>query len=491
MGRRSPSGPERPRYARSVTAEGADGPDLLVLGGTVVSASASRRADVAIRGGVIDAVEPDLGGLRETAREVVDASGLLVLPGAVDVHTHTRVASNEEPDRFYRDSLAAAFGGTTTFLAFNNPGTGSSPAAHRSLLAGIEEFRRATRNDSAVDFALSPAILGGMEDPLSELPAMVDAGVPTAKAFMVFDFRLTDRSIFEALRILGERGGMLEVHCEDPVLIDAAVASALQHGDTSPRHHAATRTTEAEAVATHRAMAFARAADAPIHVVHLSCSAALSHVRDARASGVRASAETCPHYLALTEDRYDEPDPLECAKCVISPPLRPAADQDAMWAGLIAGDLSLVATDHVPDRLAVEKGEAARGVAFDQISNGAPGIETLLAVVHGTGVATGRITLERMVDLLSTTPARRFGLGQKGAIEVGRDGDVVLFDPRAERTIRQDDLHHTSDFTPYEGLDVQGAVRSVFVRGRAVIRDGAAVDDRGYGQFVERGPVGD
>jgi dihydropyrimidinase len=150
-----------------------------------------------------------------------------------------------------------------------------------------------------------------MDDPLAELPAMVDAGVPTAKAFMVFDFRLADRAIFEAMRVLGERGGMLEVHCEDPVLIDAAVASALQHGDTAPRHHAATRSAEAEAVATRRAMAFARAADAPVHVVHLSCNEALRYVAEARASGVRATAETCPHYLALTDDRYDEPDPVE------------------------------------------------------------------------------------------------------------------------------------------------------------------------------------
>jgi len=222
-------------------------------------------------------------------------------------HTHTRVASDAEPDRFYQDSLAAAFGGTTTFLAFNNPGTGSSAAAHRSILAGIEEVRRVTASDSAVDYALSPAILGGMHDPLAELPAMVDEGVPTAKAFMVFDFRLADRSIFEAMRILGERGGMLEVHCEDPVLIDAAVEAALQRGDTSPRHHAATRSTEAEAVATHRAMAFARAADAPVHVVHLSCATALRYVAEARATGVRATAETCPHYLVLTDARYDWP----------------------------------------------------------------------------------------------------------------------------------------------------------------------------------------
>jgi dihydropyrimidinase len=471
------------------TIEGA-GPDLLIRGGTVVTATGSRRADVAVRGGAIVAIEPDLAGAAASAREVVDAIGLLALPGCVDVHTHTRVATDAEPDRFWRDSLAAAFGGTTTFLAFNNPGTGSSPAAHRSILAGIREFRAVTAHDAAIDFALSPTILGGMDNPIAELPAMVDAGVPTAKAFMIFDFRLADRAIYDAMRVLGERGGLLEVHCEDPVLIDTAVASALQHGDTAPRHHAGTRTTEAEAVATHRTMAFARAADAPVHVVHLSCAAALRYVADARASGVRVSAETCPHYLALSDDRYDTADPIECARSLISPPLRPPADQDSLWAGLAAGDLSIVASDHVPDRLAVEKGDAARGVPFDRISNGAPGIETLLAIVYGRGVATGRITVERMVDLLATTPARRFGLASKGALEIGRDADVVLFDPTARRTIRQADVHHTSDYTPYEGFELEGAVRSVYVRGRPVIRDGSAVADRGQGRFVEREGAG-
>ena len=460
--------------------------DLLVRGGTVVTATGSFAADVAIHGGAIEAVEPDLSSLAASSAEVVDASGLLVLPGCVDVHTHTRVASDAEPDRFHQDSVAAAFGGTTTFVAFNNPGTGSSPAAQRSILAGIDEFRRVTASDAAVDFALSPAILGGMDDPIAELPAMVDAGVPTAKAFMVFDFRLADRAIFAAMRALGERGGMLEVHCEDPVLVDAAVADALQRGDVAPRYHATTRSPDAEAVATHRAMAFARAADAPVYVVHLSCAAALRQVAEAKASGVRAYAETCPHYLTLTEERYDEPDPLTCARCLISPPLRPAADRDALWDGLAAGDLDLVATDHVPDRLSVEKAEAARGIPFDRISNGAPGIETLLATVYNGGVARGRLTLERFVDVLATTPARLFGFDRKGAVEVGRDGDLVLFDPSARRTIRADELHHTSDYTPYEGLEVAGAVRSVFVRGRAVVRDGAYVGDRGYGRFVER-----
>lgn len=460
--------------------------DLLVRGGTVVTAAGSRRADVAVRGGVVQAVDADLGGLAAGTNEVVDATGMLVLPGSVDVHTHTRVATDEQPDRFFQDSVAAAFGGTTTFLAFNNPGTGSSPAAHRSILAGIDEFRRVTSNDAAVDYAVSPAILGWMDDPIAELPAMVDAGVPTAKAFMIFDFRLGDVAIFEAMRTLGERGGMLQLHCEDPVLIDAAVASAVQRGDVSPRYHATTRSPEAEAVATHRAMAFARAADAPIHVVHLSCAAALRHVAEAKATGIRVFAETTPAYLTMTEERYDDPDPQACARCLISPPLRPRADQDALWTGLAAGELDVVASDHVPDRLAVEKAEAARGASFDRISNGAPGIETLLATAYGGGVASGRMTVERMVDLLATTPARIFGLGRKGAIEPGRDADIVLFDPSARRTIRTADLHHTSDYTPYEGLEVEGAVRSVFIRGRAVIREGAFVGERGFGRFVER-----
>jgi dihydropyrimidinase len=408
----------------------------------------------------------------------------------VDVHTHTRVATDSEPDRFFQDSVAAAFGGTTTFLAFNNPGTGSSAAAERSLLAGLREWRAATERDSAIDYAVSLAISGRMNDPIAELPAMVDEGVATAKAFMVFDFRLDERRIFDAMRVMASRGGMLQVHCEDPVLIDTAVADALAKGDTGAQFHASTRTTEAEAVATHRVMAFARAADAPVHVVHLSSGAALRHVRDAKARGVRAYAETCPHYLALTDARYTSPNLASVAECVISPPLRPMSDQDALWSGLAAGSLDLIATDHVPDRMAVEKAEAVRGVSFDQVSNGAPGIETLLAIAFSEGVAKGRITVERMVDLLSTSPARLFGLTRKGAIEPGRDADILLFDPSATRTLRAADLHHTSDYTPYEGFTLTGAIRSVFVRGRPVIRDGAFVGTRGFGQFVERGSAG-
>jgi dihydropyrimidinase len=318
---------------------------------------------------------------------------------------------------------------------------------------------------------------------------VIEAGVPTCKAFMVFDFRLDDRRLYDAMRVMGERGGMLQVHCEDPVLLDAAVAASLQRGDVLPRYHATSRPPYVEAVATTRALAFARATDSPVHVVHLSSAAALDEVRRAKAVGVRVTAETCPHYLTLTDAEYEEPDPTRCACYVISPPLRSAADCDALWEGLADGSLDLVATDHVPDRVGVEKAEAANGIPFDRISNGAPGIETLLALVYSEGVARGRLTLERMVDLLATTPAARFGLGRKGAIEVGRDADIVLFDPTATRTLHATELHHTSDYTPYEGVAVSGTVRDVLVRGEPVIQAGAFVGRRGAGQFLVRGPI--
>jgi dihydropyrimidinase len=309
--------------------------DLLIRGGIVVTAGGRRRADVSVEGGKIRAVEADLGGLAEGAAEVVDAAGLLILPGAVDVHTHTRVASDTEPDRFFRDSVAAAFGGTTSFLAFNNPGTGASEAAGRSLLAGLREWRTATNEDSAIDYGVSLAVTGGMDDPIAELPAVVEAGVSTCKAFMVFDFRLPEARLYEAIRTMGTHGGMLEVHCEDPVLIDAAVASALQRGNTLPRYHAETRPSYAEGIATARAIGFARLADAPLHVVHLSSRDALRFVREAKAAGQRVSAETCPHYLALTDERYLGPDDATVAGFVISPPLRTAADQRALWEGTL------------------------------------------------------------------------------------------------------------------------------------------------------------
>jgi dihydropyrimidinase len=277
---------------------------------------------------------------------------------------------------------------------------------------------------------------------------------------------------------------MLEVHCENATIIDALVADALAEGRTEARHHARSRPAYAEAEATHRAIALAQAAGASLYVVHLSCADALAEVVAAKARGWAVYAETCPQYLAFTAERYGHPDEGEVVRAVISPPLREEADRRALWLGLRAGGLDLVATDHVPDRLAVEK--ALPAPPFPHISNGGPGIETLLRVVHSEGVARGEMTLERMVDVLATTPARLFGLPSKGSIEVGKDADLVLFDPGARGVIRQAELHHSSDFTPFEGRPVTGAVRTVLLRGAPVVRDGLFLGGRGAGRFLER-----
>ena len=454
--------------------------DLIVCGGTVVTAGGSRRADVAVDGGRIAAIGADLGA---DAHEVVDATGLLVLPGVVDVHTHTRVATDAEPDRFFQDSVAAAFGGTTTFLAFNNPGTGVSVAGGRTLLAGLREWRSLTEGDTAVDYAVSLVVTPFQEDAIAEIPAAVELGVPTFKVFMVYDFGLDDRRLYHALAMAGASGGMLEVHCENAVMLEELTARHLEAGEIAPRFHAMSRPPYVEAEATVRAIAYARAARAPLYVVHLSCGEALNAVRAGRAEGLPVFAETCPQYLTMDDTRYLLP-PEEAARYIISPPLRAPGEPALLWAGLADGSLSLIATDHVPDRVGIEKQSWKE--SFDRISNGSPGIETLLALAYAEGVVGGRITVERMVDLLSTTPARLFGLNDKGALEVGRDADLVLFDPSVPRVIRQADLHHSSDYTPFEGREVVGAVRSVAVRGAWVVRDGAFVGRRGGGRFVER-----
>jgi dihydropyrimidinase len=455
----------------------------VIAGGTVVTAERSFAADVAVRDGRIAEVGPGVAR-RHPDAEALGARGLLVLPGCVDVHTHTRLPTDDEPDRFYQDSVAAAFGGTTTFLAFNNPGTGISEQGSASLLAGLDEFRAKTHGEGAVDYALSAVISGQQRDPIAELPELIARGVPTAKAFMVYDFRLPDEGLFAALQLMGRQGGMLQVHCENATIIDALVSGAMDAGHTECRHHAACRPTYAEAEATHRAIALAQAADASVYIVHLSCADALAEVVAAKARGWPVYAETCPHYLSRTDAAYQGDDEAEMIKSVVSPPLRSEADREALWLGVARAGLDLVATDHVPDRLAVEK--AVPAPPFPQISNGAPGIETLLTVVYATGVAAGRISVERMVDVLATTPARLFGLPSKGAVEVGRDADLVLFDPGASRVVTQADLHHTSDFTPYEGMPVRGRVRSVLLRGDPVVRDGLFVGRRGRGRFLQR-----
>jgi len=448
--------------------------DLVIIGGTVVTPAGAASVDVAIAAGTIQAVGPDLPV--PPGAERVDAGGLLVLPGAIDVHTHLRLPEPARPDRFARDTAAAAAGGTTTVLTFNNPGTGISGEGALTPLAGVAEFRGRTSGESAIDYGLC-AVLGGQQtDPIAQLPALIEAGIPTFKAFMVYDFRLTEREIDRAMRTAARHGGMLQLHCEDPAIIDPLVAASLARGETASRFHALTRPPRAEAVATRHAIEMARRAEAPLYIVHLSCEEALEAVAEAKARGEPIHAETCPHYLVFTDALYDDPDEAEVIKRVISPPLRGEADVAALWAGLREGILEVIGSDHVPDRLDTEK--ALPAPAFPEISNGGPGVETMLSVVLSEGVAGRRLSLERAVELVAGAPARLFGLPSKGAIEVGRDADIVIWDPGARRTLRQEDLHHSSDYTPFEGLNVSGAPVRVLARGRA--------PEPGAGRFIER-----
>jgi dihydropyrimidinase len=437
-------------------------PDLVIAGGTVVTPAGVEVADVSISGSRIAAVGKDLpvGDAR-----VIDAAGLVVLPGAVDVHTHLRLATPEHPHRFRRDTLAAARGGTTTVLTFNNPGTGISETGAAEPMAGLAEFRQRTEGDALVDYGLCAVLSGRQADPIGDIPALIAAGVPTFKAFMVYDFRLADEDLERAMSLAARHGGMLQVHCEEPAIIEPLIAEALSDHRTDCRHHALTRPAHAEASATRKAIEMARRADAPLYIVHLSCAEALDAVAEAKSRGEPVFAETCPHYLTLTDDLYADPDEAQVIRRVISPPLRTQADVDALWIGLRDGILDVVGSDHVPDRLDTEK--AVPAPPFPQVSNGGPGIETLLSVVYSAGVAARRIGLSRLVEVISTTPAGLFGLPTKGAVDVGRDADIVLFDPDVRRTIHQADLSHTSDYTPYEGMPVVGGIREVLVRGRA------------------------
>ncbi|MGI8998609.1 MAG: amidohydrolase family protein, partial [Candidatus Limnocylindria bacterium] len=299
---------------------------LVVTGGSVVTPLGLVQADVAVSDGRIERIGP---GLASEGADVVDATGMLVLPGVIDVHTHLRLPVPTHPDRFRQDTLAAAHGGTTTVLSFNNPGTGISDDGARSLLAGLAEFRERTADQSPIDYGLCAVISGQQMDPIGELPALIEAGVPTFKAFMVYDFRLADDDLESVMRTAAKHGGMLQVHCEEPAIIDPLIADALRNGQTACRYHALTRPSRAESAATRKAIEMARRADAPLYIVHLSCEEALAAVAEAKSRGEPIYAETCPHYLTFTDALYGDADEAEVIKRVISPPLRTSADGDA------------------------------------------------------------------------------------------------------------------------------------------------------------------
>lgn len=447
--------------------------DLVIRGGTVVTARGSYLADVGIAHGQI----VQLGELDADVPSI-DATGRFVLPGGVDVHTHLRLPGAEAPDRLYQDTVAAACGGTTTVLSFIEQPRGGSP------LATLDQWKRGAASEAAVDYGFHVILTDFSERAAGEVLQVIAAGCPTFKAFMVYDdLKVEDADLLRMLRLTADHGGMMMVHCENRVLLEDGIARHLAKGETAPRFHASSRPPLVEAEATYRAICLARAVKAPLYIVHLSCRDALHHVREARVHGQAVFAETCPHYLTLSEERYDAPDE-EAARFVISPPLRARSQHEHLWGALATGQLDTVGSDHVPRTLGDER---AKGLTrFTDIPNGAPGIETRVPLVYDAGVLGGELSLERFVDLVATAPAQLFGLEKKGAIEVGKDADLVIWDPDTQWEIRQADLHHSADFTPYEGRRMRGAPSHVLLRGKEIVSDRKFVGERGAGRFQER-----
>jgi len=319
-----------------------------------------------------------------------------------------------------------------------------------------------------------------------EMDALVRQGVTSFKLFMAYPgvFMLDDASIFKALLRTGKNGGTICMHAENGGVIDVLVQRALAEGKTAPKYHALTRPARAEAEATHRAIALAEIADVPIYIVHLSATEALEMVTEARDRGLPAYAETCPQYLFLSSDNYEEAG-FEGAKYVMSPPLRAKETQDQLWRGLAFNDLQAISTDHCP--FCMKEQKTLGKDDFSKIPNGAPGIETRMSLVYDGGVRTGRISLNRFVELTSTSPAKIFGLfPRKGTIAPGSDADIVIFDPEKRMTLGVKTLHMNVDYNPYEGREVTGVTDTVISRGQVVIDAGRFTGRAGAGSFLRR-----
>jgi len=452
---------------------------VLIKGGTIVTAVDQYRGDVLIEGEKIAIVGTTID---VAADKRIDATGKYVLPGGIDVHTHLDMpfGGTTSADDFESGTIAAAFGGTTAVVDFAIQYRG------QTLHHAWETWMKKAEGKAAIDYGFHMIMTDVNDQIEAEMDALVRQGVTSFKLFMAYPgvFMLDDASIFRALLRSGKNGSTICMHAENGGVIDVLVQRALAEGKTAPKYHALTRPARAEAEATHRAIALAEIADVPIYIVHLSASEALEMVTAARDRGLPAYAETCPQYLFLSYDNYEEPG-FEGAKYVMSPPLREKAKQDQLWRGLAFNDLQAISTDHCPFCMKEQK-ELGRN-DFSKIPNGAPGIETRMSLVYDGGVRAGRISLNRFVELTSTSPAKIFGLfPRKGTIAPGSDGDIVVFDPNRIVTLSARTLHMKVDYNPYEGRQVTGAADTVLSRGRVVIEGGKFVGRAGSGNFIKR-----
>jgi len=452
---------------------------LLIRNGIVITATDLYEGDVFVDGEKVVAIG---SSLQMNADRVIDAKRKYVLPGGIDVHTHLDMpfGGTTSADDFESGTIAAAHGGTTSIVDFAIQYKG------QTLHHAWETWMKKADGKAAIDYGFHMIITDLSDQVEDEMDALVRQGVTSFKLFMAYPgvFMLDDASIFRALLRTGRNGGTICMHAENGGVIDVLVKKALAEGKTAPKYHALTRPARAEGEATHRAIALAEMADVPIYIVHLSASEALDMVTEARDRGLPAFAETCPQYLFLSYDNYEEPG-FEGAKYVMSPPLRPRETQERLWRGLAFNDLQAISTDHCPFCMKEQK-TLGRG-DFSKIPNGAPGIETRMSLVYDGGVRTGRISLNRFVELTSTSPAKIFGLfPRKGTIAPGSDADIVIFDPEKKTRLSQKTLHMNVDYNPYEGREVVGVTDTVISRGRVVIDGGKFVGRAGAGSFIKR-----
>ncbi|HET6948656.1 MAG TPA: dihydropyrimidinase [bacterium] len=453
----------------------------LFSGGTLVGPEGTLQADLLVDGERIAAIGADLP---RTDARVVDAAGRYLLPGGIDVHTHLDMPLDDiaSTDDFYTGHVAAAFGGTTSHIDF------AIQSAGGSLRQALDAWHARAEGKAAIDYGFHMTIADPRPDVLDEIVHLPEWGITTVKVLMAYKGRLQldDAQVLAVMRRAAEHGLLTMVHCETGDVIDVLIREAVAAGHREPKYHAMTRPAALEGEATARAIAIASVAGAPLYVVHLTCEAALIQVRAAQCRGEKVRAETCVQYLFFTAADLDRPE-FEGAKFVCSPPFRTQRDQQALWEGLRDGTLAVVSTDHCPFNFGKEK---QRGRAdFTKIPNGVPAIEDRLVMLHQAGVNGGRISLSRFVELTATNPARLFGLyPRKGVLAVGSDADIVLWDPRARRTISARTHHMRVDYSLFEGMAVDGAPMGTWVRGAQVV-DGERFTGRaGSGQFLRRAP---
>ena len=443
----------------------------------MVTAEGQRQADVLIRHGRVE----EVGEFAAEIDEVIDASGLFVLPGVVDPHTHFSLdaGSGRTADDWVTGTASAAAGGVTTVINFatQHPGEGFE--------AALEAVRREAAPASRIDFSRHLNITRLDTGWEAELERVVDGGVSSAKVYTTYKdsvFYVDDHTILRLMEHSGEAGLLVQIHAENDDLLAGARRELVAEGHTSLAFHAASRPPVAESEAVNRGLFLSRVTGSPIYLVHLSNPLSVDLVTEARQRGLPAIAETCPHFLCLDDSVYSGP---EAARFLMTPPIRSAEMQAGLWERVRRGEVHTVGSDHCGYSLA----QRGAGDDFRTVSPGIPGVETSLSLLYTFGVTTGRIEMQDLVRLLCTNPARVFGLApRKGSLAPGSDADIVLFDPKAGGPLEDSELHRAAGFSPFRGLDLKGRVRTTISRGEVIYDAGKVIAEPGRGRFVHRLP---